>query len=168
MCYNFKKIAVIAIISGTIVFSITGCSQNADTDSAYQTLDVEQLESETTDINDRAEYYEKNVDDHMDEMTSEEKEKYYVNLTVTYTGREHCEEDDIIFLRNDNVYVGDLYDGDDTIGLPPGIYKVISEKIEGHDSDFGEIYLLTPGEDVTMNVDYTSLKVTITNDENTK
>ena len=75
---------------------------------------------------------------------------------------------DIICLRNDNVYKGDLYDGDDTIGLPPGIYKVISEKIEGHDSDLGEIYLLTPGEAVIMNVDYTSLKATITNDENTK
>ena len=36
MGYNFKKIA---------------------------TLDVEQLESETTDINDRAEYYEKNDDE---------------------------------------------------------------------------------------------------------
>ena len=91
-----------------------------------------------------------------------------MNLTVTYTGRENYEEDDIIFLRNDNVYKGDLYDGDDTIGLPPGIYKVISEKIECHDSDLGEIYLLTPGEAVTMNVDYTSLKATITNDENTK
>ena len=110
MSYNFKKIAAMAIISMTVVSAITGCSQ--DTDSAFQTLDVEQLESETTDINDRAEYYEKNVEDRMDEMTSEEKEKYYVNLTVTYTGRENYEEDDIIFLRNDNVYKGDLYDGD--------------------------------------------------------
>ena len=95
--------------------------------------------SYNSDIDDRAEYYEKNVEDCMDEMTSEEKEKYYVNLKVTYTGRENYEEDDIIFLRNDNVYKGDLYDGDDTIGLLPGVYKVISEKIEGHDSDLGEI-----------------------------
>ena len=51
------------------------------------------------------------------EMTDEEKEKFYVNLTLTYTGREYYEEDYIIFLRNDNVYEGDLYDGDDTIGL---------------------------------------------------
>ena len=147
-----------AIISMTVVSAITGCSQDTDTDSdsAFQPLDVEQLESDTTDIDDRAEYYEKNVEDCMDEMTSEEKEKYYVNLTVTYTGRENYEEDDIIFLRNDNVYKGDFYDGDDTIGLSPGIYKVISEKIEGYDSDLGEIYLLTPGEAVTMNVDYTS------------
>mgnify|MGYP000514973404 FL=1 len=57
---NLKKIAAMAIISMTVVSAITGCSQ--DTDSAFQTLDVEQLESETTDINDRAEYYEKNVD----------------------------------------------------------------------------------------------------------
>lgn len=157
-----------AIISMAVVLSITGCNQNADEDSVFQTLDIEQLETDTTDINDRAEYYDKNVDDRIDEMTDEEKEKFYVNLTLTYTGREYYEEDYIIFLRNDNVYKGDLYDGDDTIGLPPGIYKVISEKIEGHDSDLGEIYLLTPGEAVTMNVDYTSLKATITNDENTK
>lgn len=168
MGYNFKKIATMAIISMAVVLSITGCNQNADEDSAFQTLDIEQLETDTTDINDRAEYYDKNVDDRIDEMNDEEKEKFYVNLTLTYTGREYYEEDYIIFLRNDNVYKGDLYDGDDTIGLPPGIYKVISEKIEGHDSDLGEIYLLTPGEAVTMNVDYTSLKATITNDENTK
>ena len=168
MGYNFKKIAAMAIISMAVVLSITGCNQNADEDSAFQTLDIEQLETDTTDINDRAEYYDKNVDDRIDEMTDEEKEKFYVNLTLTYTGREYYEEDYIIFLRNDNVYEGDLYDGDDTIGLPPGIYKVISEKIEGHDSDLGEIYLLTPGEAVIMNVDYTSLKATITNDENTK
>ena len=62
MSYNCKKIAAMAIISMTVVSVITGCSQATDTDSAFQTLDVEQLESETTDINDRAEYYEKNVD----------------------------------------------------------------------------------------------------------
>lgn len=105
-----------AIISMAVVLSITGCNQNADEDSAFQTLDIEQLETDTTDINDRAEYYDKNVDDRIDEMTDEEKEKFYVNLTLTYTGREYYEEDYIIFLRNDNVYEGDLYDGDDTIG----------------------------------------------------
>ena len=61
-----------AIISMTVVSAITGCSQDTDTDSdsAFQILDVEQLESETTDVNDRAEDYEKNVEDRMDEMTS--------------------------------------------------------------------------------------------------
>ena len=51
-----------AIISMTVVSVITGCSQDTDTDSAFQTLDIEQIESDTTDIDDRAEYYEKNVD----------------------------------------------------------------------------------------------------------
>ena len=108
MGYNFKKIAAMAIISMAVVLSITGCNQNADEDSAFQILDIEQLETDTTDINDRAEYYDKNVDDRIDEMTDEEKEKFYVNLTLTYTGREYYEEDYIIFLRNDNVYEGDL------------------------------------------------------------
>ena len=132
MGYNFKKIAAMAIISMAVVLSITGCNQNAD--SAFQTLDIEQLETDTTDINDRAEYYDKNVDDRIDEMTDEEKEKFYVNLTLTYTGREYYEEDYIIFLRNDNVYEGDLYDGDDTIGLSPGIYRVISSKADSSET----------------------------------
>ena len=169
MGYNFKKIAAMAIISVAVVLSITGCNQNADADSAFQTLDIEQLETDTTDINDRAEYYDKNVDDRIDEMTDEEKEKFYVNLTLTYTGRKYYEEDYIIFRRNDNVYEGDLYDGDDTIGLSPGIYRVISSKAEGgRGAALGDIYLLTPGEDVTLNVDYTSSKATIINDENAK
>ena len=83
-----------------------------------------------------------------------EKEKFYVDVTVNYISRENVPEDDIIFLRNDNVYEGDLYDGDDTILLPPGIYKLISSEIKGHDADFGEINLLTPGEKVTIIVDY--------------
>ena len=62
MGYNFKKIATMAIISMAVVLSITGCNQNADEDSAFQTLDIEQLETDTTDIEDRVEYYEKNVD----------------------------------------------------------------------------------------------------------
>ena len=70
MSYNFKKIAAMAIISMTVVSAITGCSQDTDADSEFQTLDIEQFESDTTDINDKAEYYEKNVEDRMDEMTS--------------------------------------------------------------------------------------------------
>ena len=89
----------------------------------------------------------------MDKMSESEKLNYYVNVKVNYIGRENYDDDDIIFLRNDNVYKGDLYDGDDSIGLPPGIYRVISEKVDGHQSNFGEISILTPGEDVTLNVD---------------
>ncbi len=46
MGYNFKKIAAMAIISMAVVLSITGCNQNADADSAFQTLDIEQLETD--------------------------------------------------------------------------------------------------------------------------
>ena len=92
-----------------------------------------------------------------------------VNGIEILEDKEYYEEDYIIFLRNDNVYEGDLYDGDDTIGLSPGIYRVISSKAEGgRGAALGDIYLLTPGEDVTLNVDYTSSKATIINDENTK
>ena len=78
-----------AIISMSVVSAIIGCSQDTDTDSdsAFQILDVEQLESDTTDIEDRAEYYDKYVDDRIDELT--------------YIGRENYEGDNIIFLRND-------------------------------------------------------------------
>ena len=159
------RLIIVAILM--IVFA-TGCNKNTNNDSAYQSLDAEQLDSENTDINDRAQYYETYVDERMDDMTGEEKEKYRVNLTVKYTGREYFEEDDIIFLRNDNVYEGDLYDGDDTISLPPGVYRVISEQIEGHDSKLGEIDLLTPGEDVALHVDYTSFKASISSDDKTE
>ena len=52
-----------AIISMTCCIC-GGCSQDTDTDSdsPFQILDVEQLESDTTHIEDRAEYKEKNVD----------------------------------------------------------------------------------------------------------
>lgn len=170
---NLKRIAAMFVVLAAVVSTGTGCSHSqsadtdSDTDSVYQTLDVKQLESETTDVNDRADYYDKNVDNRIEEMTDEEKEKFYVNLTVTYTGRENYDGDYIIFLRNDNVYEGDLYDGDDTIGLAPGVYRIISSKADDN-GNFGEIYILTPGEDVTMSVDYNSFKATITNDENTK
>ena len=46
---------------------------------------------------------------------------------------------------------------------------MISSEVEGgQGAALGEIYLLTPGEDVTLNVDYNSVKATIMNDENAK
>ena len=110
---------------------VTGCNQK---DSSYQSLDEKKLNSENTDINDRGDYYNKNVDDRIDKMSPEEKEEFYVDVTVNYISRENVPEDDIIF--------------------PPGIYKLISSEIGGHDADFGEINLLTPGEKVTIIVDY--------------
>ena len=154
---------------------LTACNQKmsnnestvSENNSPYEKLSEEQLDSDTTDINDRSDYYEKYVEDRMEHMTKEEKlNHYYVNLKVNYSGRESYKEDDIIFLRNDNVYESDLYDGDEEISLPPGIYRIISEKIDGHDSNFGEVKLLTPGEDVVLTVDYHSLKAYISDSEN--
>ena len=145
---KIKRWIVLTLLIAAI---ITGCNQK---DSPYQSLDEKKLNSENTDINDRGDYYNKNVDDRIDKMSPEEKEEFYVDVTVNYISRENVPEDDIIFLRNDNVYEGDLYNGDDTILLPPGIYKLISSEIGGYDADFGEINLLTPGEKVTIIVDY--------------
>lgn len=172
---NIKKKFALVAISVAIGSMATGCNQNINSNQyinenngIYQQLNEEKLDSDTTDINDRADYYEKYVDDKIDKMSESEKLNYYVNIKVNYTGRENYSGDDIIFLRNDNVYEGDLYDGDDSIGLPPGIYRVISEKVDGHQSNFGEISILTPGEDVTLNVDYNSYKASISSDEKTK
>ena len=79
------------------------------------------------------------MEDKLDDMTREEKLDFFVDVTVDYNGRDSHPEDDIIFLRNDNVYEGDLYDGDDTISLPPGVYRIISEQVDGN---LGEIKLL--------------------------
>ena len=172
---NIKKKFALVAISVAIGSMATGCNQNINSNQGinekngiYQQLNEEKLDSDTTDINDRADYYEKNVDDKIDKMSESEKLNYYVNIKVNYTGRENYSGDDIIFLRNDNVYEGDLYDGDDSIGLPPGIYRVISSKVDGHQRNFGEINILTPGEDVTLNVDYNSYKASISSDEKTK
>lgn len=172
---KLKNKITLGIVLVITMLLFTACNQKVsnnestanDNNSPYEKLSEEQLDSDTTDINDRSNYYEKYVEDRMDHMTKEEKlNHYYVNLKVNYSGRESYKEDDIIFLRNDNVYEGDLYDGDEEISLPPGVYRIISEKIEGHDSNFGEVKLLTPGEDVVLTVDYHSLKAYISNGEN--
>ena len=160
--YSVNKRTIFAAVSAMLLVILTGCRENTENAGAYAALNEEQLDSEKTDINDRADYYEKYVEDKLDNMTKEEKLDYYVDLTVNYNGRDGYEEDDIIFLRNDNVYEGDLYDGDDTISLPPGIYRVISEKVDGN---FGEIKLLTPGEAVVVEIDYDSRKASISTEK---
>lgn len=153
-----KKKKMFAAALTILLVTLAGCGENTENAGAYETLDEKQLDSDRTDINDRAEYYEKYVEDKLDDMTREEKLDFFVDVTVDYSGRDSHPEDDIIFLRNDNVYEGDLYDGDDTISLPPGIYRIISEQVDGN---FGEIKLLTPGEEVRLKIDYDSQKASI-------
>ena len=128
-----KKKKVFAAALTILLVALAGCGENTENAGRYETLDEKQLDSDQTDINDRAEYYKKYVEDKLDDMTREEKLDFFVDVTVDYN------EDDIIFLRNDNVYEGDLYDGDDTISLPPGVYRIISEQVDGN---LGEIKLL--------------------------
>ena len=49
-------------------------------DQKIKKLDPEKLDSETTDINDRADYYEKYVTEPGDDMDEEERSKYRVTL----------------------------------------------------------------------------------------
>ena len=151
-----KKVFAAALI--ILLVALAGCGENTENAGRYETLDEKQLDSDQTDINDRAEYYKKYVEEKLDDMTREEKLDFFVDVTVDYSGRDSHPEDDIIFLRNDNVYEGDLYDGDDTISLPPGIYRIISEQVDGN---FGEIKLLTPGEEVRLKIDYDSKKASV-------
>lgn len=98
-------------------------------------LDPEKLNSETTDINDRADYYEKYVTEPGDNMDEEERSKYRVTLHMVYKNAEQYQQDMIIFLRNDNVVEGSMDVGEPDIGLLPGVFRVISMMIEGHDSN---------------------------------
>ena len=168
-----KKFALVAI-SVAIGSMVTGCNQNVNNEEVsntniniYQSLSEEKLDTDTTTVEERAAYYDKYVDNIFEEMTDAEKLNYYVNIKVNYTGRENFEGDNIIFLRNDNVYEGDLFDGDDTIGIAPGVYRIISAKAE-ENGNFGDITILTPGEDITLNVDYNNYKVTVDEGQKTK
>lgn len=172
--YKLKNKMMLCVILIVIVSMVAGCNQitgnnTNKSDYTFEKLDEKQLDSDTTDINDRAKYYEKHVEGEMQKMTREESiANFFVNLKVNYSGIDQYKEDDIIFLRNDNVYKGDLYDGDDTISLPPGIYRVISEKIEQEKAILGEIKLLTPHEDVVLNVDYNAACAYISSDKKGK
>lgn len=53
-------------------------------DQKIKKLDPEKLDSETTDINDRADYYEKYVTEPGDDMDEEERSKYRVTLHMIY------------------------------------------------------------------------------------
>lgn len=127
-------------------------------DQKIKKLDPEKLNSETTDINDRADYYEKYVTEPGDNMDEEERSKYRVTLHMVYKNAEQYQQDMIIFLRNDNVVEGSMDVGEPDIGLLPGVFRVISMMIEGHDLNLGEIEILEPGTEYTLTIDYAQKK----------
>ena len=69
--------------------------------------------------------------------------------------------DNIIFFRNDDVYEGDIKNSSDEIQVIPGIYSIISHKVAENNGNLGEIELLTPGEEVTLIVDYNNKTATL-------
>ena len=79
-------------------------------------------------------------------------------LDSVYKNAEQYQQDMIIFLRNDNVVEGSMDVGEPDIGLLPGVFRVISMMIEGHDSNLGEIEILEPGMEYTLTIDYAQKK----------
>lgn len=68
-----KKKKVFAAALTILLVALAGCGENTENAGRYETLDEKQLDSDQTDINDRAEYYKKYVEDKLDDMTREEK-----------------------------------------------------------------------------------------------
>lgn len=137
-------------------------------DQKIKKLDPEKLDSETTDINDRADYYEKYVTEPGDDMDEEERSKYRVTLHMIYKNAEQYQQDMIIFLRNDNVVQGSMDVGEPDIGLLPGVFRVICMMLEGHDANLGEIEILEPGMEYTLTIDYDQKKAILSDYKKSK
>lgn len=137
-------------------------------DQKIKKLDPEKLNSETTDINDRADYYEKYVTEPGDDMDEEERSKYRVTLHMIYKNAEQYQQDMIIFLRNDNVVQGSMDVGEPDIGLLPGVFRVICMMLEGHDANLGEIEILEPGMEYTLTIDYDQKKAILSDYKKSK
>ena len=160
-----KRISILLLCC--IVF-ISGCNMPGQDNQKIKKLDPEKLDSETTDINDRADYYEKYVTEPGDDMDEEERSKYRVTLHMIYKNAEQYQQDMIIFLRNDNVVEGSMDVGEPDIGLLPGVFRVISMMIEGHDSNLGEIEILEPGMEYTLTIDYAQKKAILSDYKKSK
>ena len=137
-------------------------------DQKIKKLDPEKLNSETTDINDRADYYEKYVTEPGDDMDEEERSKYRVTLHMVYKNAEQYQQDMIIFLRNDNVVEGSMDVGEPNIELLPGVFRVICTMLEGHDANLGEIEILEPGMEYTLTIDYDQKKAILSDYKKSK
>lgn len=137
-------------------------------DQKIKKLDPEKLNSETTDINDCADYYEKYVTEPGDHMDEEERSKYRVTLHMVYKNAEQYQQDMIIFLRNDNVVQGSMDVGEPDIGLLPGVFRVICMMLEGHDANLGEIEILEPGMEYMLTIDYDQKKAILSDYKKSK
>ena len=160
-----KRISILILCC--IIF-ISGCNMTGRDDQKIKKLDPEKLNSETTDINDRADYYEKYITEPSDDMDEEERSKYRVTLHMVYKNAEQYQQDMIIFLRNDNVVEGSMDVGEPDIGLLPGVFRVICTMLEGHDANLGEIEILEPGMEYTLTIDYDQKKAILSDYKKSK
>ena len=146
-----KTKLVLVALSVAVGISLTACSIN---NNKYQELDRSMIITEETSVEERKSYYEQYVDNIIAQMSEKEKEQYYIEVSIEYSGEEAYSGDKIVFLRNDNVYKGDTINIEDKVKLPPGIYRVISRDVKDNDGVLGEIELLVPGEPVILKIDY--------------
>lgn len=146
-----KTKLVLVALSVAVGISLTACSIN---NNKYQELDRSMIITEETSVEERKSYYEQYVDNIIAQMSEKEKEQYYIEVSIEYSGEEAYSGDKIVFLRNDNVYKGDTINIEDKVKLPPGIYRIISRDVKDNDGVLGEIELLVPGEPVTLKIDY--------------
>lgn len=123
-------------------------------------LKARKLDTDKTNEIKRQEYYKKNVDDIMQLMSDEEKDKYCVTIHFEYKNETDYSDDEIFFIRNDYMYKGDkMTPADTSIKLSPGIYAINSQKLQ---RSLGEFSILTPGAEITMVIDYKSKSIKIT------
>lgn len=163
--YNTKSKTrlVLATLSLAAGLSLSGCSTNK-----YSELNVNMINSEDTTVKDRKEYYEENVDELLYKMNEAEKENYYVNVELEYVGEENYKGDNIMFLRNDDTYMGDIRNSSNQIYITPGIHRVVSRDVLENNGILGEIEVLKPGETVKLIVNYDTKTVTIDEESKTK
>lgn len=124
-------------------------------------LEMDKLDPEKTGGDELSEYYEKNVSAILDRMTEEEQEKYRITVHLQSENKTDYPLDVLHFIRNDSVHCGMtscVYDG---IELNPGIYYIMSRELPEGQQYLGEFAILTPGSEVTIDIDYEQRSIEI-------
>lgn len=163
--YNTKSKSklVLATLSLAVGLSLTGCGTDK-----YSELDINRINTATTTLDDREEYYQKHVEEVQNNMTDAEKEVYYINLDIERIGDDSYPNDDLIFIRNDNVIKASISNNRKQISLEPGIYEIRSHNVEENYGSLGEIEILKPGENVKLTVNYDTKTVSIDGESKSK
>ena len=149
-----------------IIMLLVSCKKN--TKNEYEKLDEQKINSEQTDVEQRRAYYEEHVDHLIRDMDDAEKDQYHIKINMKYKNESEYQAHHLVFIRNDNVYKGDIAVGESQMALSPGIYQVVSVDMTSDSQensanlDLGEFEILTPGAEITMLVDYKTKTIRIT------